>query len=50
MPDLRHALLNAVIESQHEQVRKLWGDMLSGVGVKRGKGPPSGDPCNGVES
>jgi len=36
MRDLRHPSLNAAVESRHEQVRKLWDDMRSGVGVKRG--------------
>ena len=33
MPDLRHASLNAAVEST--QVRKLSDDMLSGVGVRQ---------------
>jgi hypothetical protein len=33
MPDLRHASLNAAVEST--QVRKLSEDMLSGVGVRQ---------------
>jgi len=33
--------VNAAVESRHEEVRKLWDDMLSSIGV---------DPGNGVES
>ena len=33
--------VNTAVESLHEQVRKLWDDMLSSIGV---------DPGNGVES
>jgi hypothetical protein len=28
--------VNATVESRHAQVRKLWDDMLSGIGVERG--------------
>ena len=28
--------VNAAVESRHAQVRKLWDDMLSGIGVERG--------------
>jgi hypothetical protein len=28
--------VNAALESRHAQVRKLWDDMLSGIGVERG--------------
>jgi hypothetical protein len=28
--------VNAAVESRHGQVRKLWDDMLSGIGVERG--------------
>jgi hypothetical protein len=28
--------VNAVVESRHAQVRKLWADMLSSIGVERG--------------
>jgi hypothetical protein len=28
--------VNAAVESRHAQVRKLWDDMLSGIGVDRG--------------
>jgi hypothetical protein len=28
--------VNATVESRHTQVRKLWDDMLSGIGVERG--------------
>jgi hypothetical protein len=37
-PDLlpfRNAV-NAAVESRHAQVRKLWDDMLSSIGVERG--------------
>jgi hypothetical protein len=33
---LRHAVSTA-IESRHEQVRKLWDDMLSSIGIERRK-------------
>jgi len=33
---LRNAVSTA-IESRHEQVRKLWDDMLSSIGVERRK-------------
>jgi hypothetical protein len=28
--------VNAAVESRHTQVRKLWDDMLSGIGLERG--------------
>jgi hypothetical protein len=28
--------VNDVVESRHAQVRKLWADMLSSIGVERG--------------
>jgi hypothetical protein len=28
--------VNTTVESRHAQVRKLWDDMLSGIGVERG--------------
>ena len=28
--------VNAAVESRHAQVRRLWNDMLSGIGVERG--------------
>ena len=33
---LRSAV-NTAVESRHEQVRKLWDDMLSSIGVERRK-------------
>jgi hypothetical protein len=33
---LRDAV-NATVESRHLQVRKLWGEMLAGIGVERSK-------------
>jgi len=33
---LRSAV-NVAVESQREQVRKVWGDILCGVGVERGR-------------
>jgi hypothetical protein len=33
---LRNAVSTA-IESRHEQVRRLWDDMLSSIGIERGK-------------
>ena len=33
---LRNAVSTA-IESRHEQVRKLWDDMLSSIGIQRRK-------------
>jgi hypothetical protein len=37
-PDLQpfRSAVNAAVESRHAQVRKLWDDMLSGIGVERG--------------
>jgi hypothetical protein len=29
--------VSAAVESRHEQVRKLWDDMLSSIGVERRK-------------
>ena len=35
---LRDAV-NAAVESRHLQVRKLWDDMLAGIGVDRAQRP-----------
>jgi acetate CoA/acetoacetate CoA-transferase alpha subunit len=42
--------VNAAVASRHEQVRKLWDDMLSGIGRGTRHRPIASDPGNAVKS